>query len=85
MAKLTNEQELADIYEVLMAWAKGESVTEARFSDRFVSYRIMDHNHLVNMYKRIWAKCDAAAQAEFDIDMFNGPQRGAPKRRINVF
>ena len=80
MAKLTNEQELADIYDVLMAWLKGESVSEARFSDRYVKYIKASRDDLVRLYKHFWALCDQATQKQYPLEIFDGVQRGSAVR-----
>lgn len=84
MAKLSNEQELADIYDVLMAWSKGESVSEARFSDRYVKYNKASRDDLLRLYKKFWTLSNAETQSQFPIDIFDGPLRGGPVRTRHV-
>ena len=80
MAKLPNEELIAVLYDVLMEYVTGESVSEARIGDRHASYRNMDHGALLRVYKKTWANCSAEIQAKFDVTLFDGPQRGGPVR-----
>lgn len=80
MAKLPDDELVVVLYDVLMEYATGQSVNEARFGDRYVTYRNMDHGTLLKLYKRVWARCSAEVQAEYPLNDFDGPQRGAAAR-----